>query len=265
MGRNYSSILLDISEGIATITLNRPDRLNAFTEAMHADLREALAEVERSDDARVLVLTGAGRAFSAGQDLGEAAGAARAGGFDGARTLEENYNPLLVRLRSLPVPVIAAVNGIAAGAAANIALGCDIVVAARSASFLQAFAKIGLVPDAGGTYVLPRLVGLPRALGLALTAEPLPAATAAEWGLIWKCVDDAAFPGEVRALATHFASGPTRAYALVKEAFHASLDSDYRVQLDREVRLQREATATEDSREGIAAFLEKRAPRFKGR
>lgn len=260
----YRTIVLDFAEGVATITLNRPERLNSFTEEMHRELAQALDAVEAPGAARVLVLTGAGRAFSAGQDLTEAAVPADTQGFDAGATLERNYNVMLRRLRALPMPVIAAVNGTAAGAAANVALACDIVIAARSASFLQAFGRLGLIPDAGGTYLLPRRVGLARALGLALLAEPLPAEQAEQWGLIWKCVADEEFADAVRTLAVKLARGPTRAYALMKRALHAGAEEPFEAQLAREVELQREAATTADFREGVAAFLEKRAPRFTG-
>ena len=260
----YRTILLDFAEGVATITLNRPERLNSFTEEMHQELRQALDAVEAPGAARVLVLTGAGRAFSAGQDLTEAAVPADMQGFDAGATLERNYNVMLRRLRALPMPVLAAVNGIAAGAAANVALACDIVIAARSASFLQAFGRLGLIPDAGGTYLLPRRVGLARALGLALLAEPLPAEQAEQWGLIWKCVADEEFADAVRMLAVKLAQGPTRAYTLMKRALYAGAEEPFEAQLAREIELQREAATTADFREGVAAFLEKRAPRFTG-
>ena len=216
----FESILLDITEGVATLTLHRPERLNAFTEAMHTEIRAAMDLIEKPGAARVLVLTGSGRGFSAGQDLADPV---MSGGpdMDVGSTLERNYNPLLHRLNALPMPVIAAVNGIAAGAAANLALACDIVIATRSASFLQAFARIGLIPDAGGTYTLPRLVGLQRAMGLAMLAEPLSAEKAEQWGLIWKCVDDAELLPTVQAMAAQLAQGPTLGYARTKQAIQA--------------------------------------------
>ncbi len=256
----YQSILFEITDGVATLTLNRPDRLNAFTEAMHEEIRHAIGRVEQPGAARVLVITGAGRGFCAGQDLQDPVMSGDVGA-----TLEQNYNPLLHRLHALPMPVIAAVNGIAAGAAANLALACDLVIATRSASFLQAFARIGLIPDAGGTYTLPRLVGLQRAMGLAMLAEPLPAEKAEQWGLIWKCVDDDRFADEVAALARRLATGPTQAYALTKRALRASVDQDFAAQLATETTLQREAGAGADFREGVAAFLGKRPAKFTGK
>jgi 2-(1,2-epoxy-1,2-dihydrophenyl)acetyl-CoA isomerase len=262
---NYDSILLDVADGVATLTLNRPARLNSLTSGMHQEIRHALARIEASGEARVLVLTGAGRAFSAGQDLTESREEGGSEGFDAGRALEEHYNPLLHKLRSLPMPVVAAVNGVAAGAAANLALACDIVIATRSATFLQAFARIALVPDAGGTHALPRLVGMARAMGLSLLAEPIDATTAEQWGLIWRAVDDADFTAEVGKLTQRLASGPTATYALIKEALYASLQNGYEAQLATEVALQRRAAASEDFREGVDAFLAKRAPVFKGR
>jgi 2-(1,2-epoxy-1,2-dihydrophenyl)acetyl-CoA isomerase len=260
-----ATILFEIAEDVATITLNRPERLNSFTEQMHGELRAALDAVEKPGAARALIITGAGRGFSAGQDLAEAMQTGEARDFDVADTLERNYNVMLGRLRALPMPVIAAVNGVAAGAAANVALGCDIVIAARSATFLQAFAKIGLIPDAGGTYSLPHRVGMARAMGLALLAEPLTAEKAEQWGLIWKCVDDDRLMDEARGLARRMAAGPTRAYALTKRALYAAADSRFEAQLALEAELQREAGKTDDFREGVRAFLEKRPARFTGR
>jgi 2-(1,2-epoxy-1,2-dihydrophenyl)acetyl-CoA isomerase len=250
--------------GILRLTFNRPDKLNAFTRAMLTELNEALAAAGADPDCRVVVLTGAGRAFSAGQDLADA-GLAGGGGGDAGRMLEEIYNPLIKSIATLEKPVIAAVNGIAAGAAANIALACDLVYAARSASFLQAFASIGLIPDAGGTWVLPRLVGPMRARGLAILAEPLPAATAEAWGLVWKCVDDDRLEAEVAAVAGRLATAATYGLALAKQALAASATNTLAQQLDLERDLQRRAGASPDCREGIAAFLEKRPAAFTGR
>jgi 2-(1,2-epoxy-1,2-dihydrophenyl)acetyl-CoA isomerase len=259
-----ATILVSREGGIARLTLNRPDKLNAFTRAMHAELREALAAAGADPACRVVVLTGAGRAFSAGQDLadtGLAAGAA----LDAGKTLEEAYNPLIKLITTLEKPVIAAVNGIAAGAGANIAFACDLVYAARSATFLQAFARIGLIPDAGGTWVLPRLVGPMRARGLAMLAEPLTAEKAEAWGLIWKCVDDDTLEAEVAAVAARLAAAATYGLALTKRALAASSTNTLSEQLDLERDLQRLAGASPDCAEGIAAFLEKRPARFTGK
>jgi 2-(1,2-epoxy-1,2-dihydrophenyl)acetyl-CoA isomerase len=249
--------------GVTRLTLNRPEKLNAFTRAMHAELREALTAAGADPDCRVVVLTGAGRAFSAGQDLGD--GAHASGARDAGRTLEEVYNPLIRLIATLEKPVIAAVNGIAAGAGANIAFACDLVYAARSAAFLQAFARIGLIPDAGGTWVLPRLVGPMRARGLAMLAEPLTAEKAEAWGLIWKCVDDDKFEAEVAAAAARLAEAATYGLALTKRALAASSTNTLSEQLDLERDLQRLAGASPDCAEGIAAFLEKRPAKFTGK
>ena len=261
----YETILLDIASGVARLTLNRPDRLNSFNVRMHEDVRAAL-EVIRADAAvRVLVLTGAGRGFCAGQDLADRAVAPGAAPVDLGNSVEKYYAPLVRALRALPLPVIGAVNGVAAGAGANIALACDIVVATRSASFIQPFCKLGLVPDTGGTYHLPRLVGTARAMGLALLGDKRTAEQAAEWGLIWKCVDDDAFAGEVERMAAHFASGPTKGFARTKQAIYASPANTFDAQLDLERDYMRELGASEDYREGVSAFIEKRTPRFTGR
>jgi len=257
----YETIMAEQADGIARITLNRPDRLNSFTRAMHAELRDALAKL---DDARVVVLTGAGRGFCAGQDLNDRA-VAPGEAVDLGETVEESWNPLVRTLASLPQPVIARVNGVAAGAGANIALACDLVVAAKSAKFIQSFSALGLIPDSGGSWHLPRLVGQARALGLALTGEPLPAEKAAEWGLIWKAVDDEALDAEVDGLAAKLASLPPLGLAAIKQIIRTSGGRT----LDQELDLQRDEMRrlgfTEDYREGVAAFLEKRPARFVGR
>ena len=257
-------ILVEERAGYRVITLNRPQRLNAFTETMHQALKRALVEAENDPACRALLLTGAGRGFCAGQDLNDRLSKSGETPVLGG-ALQAYYNPLVRTLRELPFPVVCAVNGVAAGAGANIALACDIVLAAKSASFVQAFAKIGLIPDSGGTWILPRLIGPARARGLALTGEPLPAEKAETWGLIWRMVDDSELMGEAHKLCMHFASGPTVGLALIKRALDASWDNDLDSQLDLEREFQREASLTPDYAEGVRAFLEKRAPKFGGR
>jgi len=262
---SYENILFSIDAGIARLTLNRPDRLNSFNEAMHVEVRDALDRVRDEPAARVMVLTGAGRGFCAGQDLSDRAVAPGEEPVDLGDSIERNYKPLIVALRSLPLPVVCAVNGVAAGAGANIALACDIVIAARSASFIQAFAKIGLIPDSGGTYFLPRLVGAARAMGLALTGDKLSADDAAQWGLIWRCVDDGQLQPVVDKLLEQFARAPTRGLAAIKEALQAAEGNTLVEQLDLERDLQRVLGASDDYREGVAAFTAKRPPLFTGR
>jgi 2-(1,2-epoxy-1,2-dihydrophenyl)acetyl-CoA isomerase len=251
------------SGGIWRLTLNRPDKLNALSAAVHRDMMAALAAAEGDDGCRVVVLTGAGRGFCAGQELGPEV--YNAGGPQpDIGAVVERYNGMILKMRALPKPIIAAVNGIAAGAGVSLALAADIVIAKRSATFLQAFAKIGLVPDCGGTYFLPRLVGDARARGLAMLAEPLPAEKAEAWGLIWKAVDDDKFEAEVTALAERMASAATYGLGLQKQAFNAAIDNDLAAQLALERDLQKAAGASPDYAEGVAAFLGKRPPAFKG-
>ncbi len=260
----YEHILYDSNAAIARLTLNRPDKLNAFTTAMHAEVRDALART-RTDGSRVLVITGAGRGFCAGQDLADRAVAPGERPVDLGESIEKNYAPLILALRGLPLPVIAAVNGVAAGAGANIALCCDLVIAARSASFIQSFSKIGLVPDSGGTWTLPRLIGNARALGLAMLGDKLSAGEAADWGLIWRAVDDAEFPAAVDALAARLAAAPTLALARTKEAIYGGWERTLAAQLEVERDAQRELGGSADYAEGVAAFVAKRPPRFAGR
>lgn len=261
----FETVTLGIEGGTARLTFNRPDRLNSFTVQMHEEVAAALTIVEDDNQIRVLVLTGAGRGFCAGQDLSDRAVAPAGGAVDLGASVERFYAPLIRRITSLPKPVIAAVNGVAAGAGANIALACDIVVAARSAKFIQSFANIGLIPDSGGTWVLPRLIGQARAMGLALTGEPLSAERAESWGLIWKCVDDDALAGEVDTLASRFATGPTRGLARTKQLIRGSSLRSLDEELDLERDAMRELGFSDDYREGVAAFTAKRPASFTGR
>ena len=260
----YDTLLFSVDGGIARLTLNRPDRLNSFNTQMHTEVRHALEQLPGSG-ARVLVLTGAGRGFCAGQDLGDRAVAPGSAAVDLGESIDKYYKPLVLALHILPMPVIAAVNGVAAGAGANIALACDLVIAARSASFVQAFSKIGLLPDSGGTWILPRLVGNARALGLTLLGNKLPAEQAAAWGMIWQCVEDAELASTVDALAHQLAEAPTRGLASTKAAIRDSWQRSLTEQLDVERDAQRELGRSADYAEGVAAFIGKRTPRFTGR
>src|ERR1051326_5162759 len=262
---SYETILFEIANGAARLTLNRPDRLNSFTVQMHGEVADALAKVEANADARVLLITGAGRGFCAGQDLSDRAVAPGGDGVDLGESLENRYNPLIRRLINLPKPVVCAVNGVAAGAGANIAFAADIVLAAKSAKFIQSFANIGLVPDSGGAWILPRLVGQARAMGLALTGQPITAEQAEDWGLIWRAVDDATLMEDANALVEQFARGPTKGYAAIKRAIRASWSASLDQQLDHERDNQRELGRSADYREGVAAFSEKRKPNFTGK
>ncbi|HEY5717559.1 MAG TPA: 2-(1,2-epoxy-1,2-dihydrophenyl)acetyl-CoA isomerase PaaG [Motiliproteus sp.] len=262
---SFSTLQLTIDQGVALLALNRPERLNSFNTEMHAELRQALKQIKADSSVRCLLLTGNGRGFCAGQDLSDRNVAPGAEAPDLGQSIEQNYNPLLRTLKALPMPVLCAVNGVAAGAGANLALACDIVLAARSASFVQAFSKIGLIPDSGGTWTLPRLVGNARATALMLLGEKLPAEQAEAWGMIWKCVDDAALMDEALQLARQLATQPTQGFALTRRALQASQTNSFDQQLDLERDLQTIAGRTADYREGVAAFMEKRSPNFSGR
>lgn len=259
----YEDILFTLEGGIARLTLHRPDKLNSFTARMHGEVADALTRIE-TEGARVLVLTGAGRGFCAGQDLSERRPAPDGSPPDLGETVEKYYAPLVRRLQALPMPVVVGVNGVAAGAGANLAFSGDIVIAKESATFIQSFCKLGLIPDTGGTYALPRLVGRARALGLALLGDKLGARQAQEWGLIWQCVADDEFDAALDNLARHFAQAPTKGLAFTKRALQASLGNDLATQLDLERDMMRELGRSADYAEGVAAFLDKRAPQFKG-
>lgn len=264
---SYQTITLALDNSIARITLNRPDKLNSFTGQMHAELRDALDHLQESTPARVLVLTGAGRGFCAGQDLADPdlQGVDAQTTTDLGHLVEKNYKPLVMRLQTLKMPTIAAVNGIAAGAGASIALACDITVAKASASFMLAFSKIGLIPDTGSTWFYPRRIGMARALGAAMLAEKLPATKAAEWGLIWQAVEDEAFDVRIASLAQQLSCMPTKALVCTREAMRAGMTETLEHQLVLEGRWMSELGASQDYAEGVRAFMEKRTPEFKGR
>jgi 2-(1,2-epoxy-1,2-dihydrophenyl)acetyl-CoA isomerase len=258
----FATIEFNLRDRVAQLTLNRPEAMNSFTAAMHAEVAEALDTVAGDADIHALLLTGAGRGFCAGQDLNDRKRSAGAGPVDLGDSLERYYNPLIRRLRHLPKPVVCAVNGAAAGAGANLALACDIVLAARSARFIQGFCRIGLMPDSGGTWVLPRLVGHARAAALMLLGEPVGADDAVAMGMIYRAVDDDRLLQEAQAMAAHLATQPAAALAAIKRTLLSSLDHDFDTQLDRERDEQRVLGAGADYREGVSAFLEKRTPRF---
>lgn len=261
---NFTTIEFAIEQGIATLTLNRLDSLNSFTTVMHAEVREALAQVQADSSVRCLLITGKGRGFCAGQDLNDRAVDPNAPMPDLGESLEQRYNPLIRTLKALPIPIVCAVNGVAAGAGANLAFACDIVLAARSAAFIQAFCKIGLVPDSGGTWILPRLVGHARAMALSLLGDKVSAEQAEQWGMIWKSYPDDQLMSEAKRLAAHFANQPTKGLAYIKQAIQAASNNTLDQQLDLERDLQRLAGRTSDYREGVQAFLAKRAPQFTG-
>jgi 2-(1,2-epoxy-1,2-dihydrophenyl)acetyl-CoA isomerase len=254
-------LIKTVNNGVCELKMNRPEVFNSFNKKMALDLQAALDECERDDAIRAIVLTGEGKAFCAGQDLAEATDP---DGPELQSIVKEHYNPIILRLRNIEKPIIAAVNGVAAGAGANIALACDIVIAKRSSSFIQAFSKIGLIPDSGGTYFLPRLVGAQKALALMMTGDKVMADDAEAMNMIYKSVDDDEFVDFVSGFAGKIAQMPTRGLGLTKKAVNASLSNDLSTQLDVEEELQTEAGATYDFREGVNAFLEKRKPVFKG-
>ncbi len=257
---SFQTVLYSVEDDVATLTLNRPDVMNGLSAVMRAEITEVLTRV--ADEARVLVITGAGRGFCSGQDLGDNVSAED---LDLERVLREEYEPMLQAIYNCPIPTISAVNGAAAGAGANLALAADVVIATKSAFFMQAFARIGLIPDAGGTYWLPRQMGFAKAMGVALFADRISAQQADDWGMIWESVDDDDFEAVVRARATHLAKGPTRSYHLIKQALRGSLDNSLSSQLAVEAKLQGEAGNTRDFLEGVTAFMEKRPPNYEGR
>lgn len=262
---SYNNIEFTIMDGLATLTLNRPDSLNSFTTEMHEEVRDAMTRVENDASVRCLLLTGNGRGFCAGQDLNDRSVKPGSGRRDLSESVEANYNPLIKRLANLPLPVICAVNGVAAGAGANLALACDMVFAAKSAKFIQVFCKIGLIPDSGGTYNLPRNIGTARAMGLALTGDAVTAEQAEAWGMIWKAVDNDQLMEVALKQARHFTSQPTLGLSLIKKSIRASFDNDLNAQLALESDCQKQAGFSDDYQEGVAAFLEKRKPSFTGK
>jgi 2-(1,2-epoxy-1,2-dihydrophenyl)acetyl-CoA isomerase len=264
MGHPYRHIQFSYREGVGRIVLARPEHLNSLTEIMHEDIRAALDFLTARDDLRGLLITGTGRGFCAGQDLSERPALPEGQVRDLSIGLKQHYEPLILRLKALPAPVICFVNGVAAGAGVSLALACDLVYAVRSARFIQAFTRIGLLPDAGATHALPQLVGPQRAMGAALFAEPVPAETAEQWGLIWRCLPDEELESTMEAVHTRLAHGPTRAYAATKQALQAATDNTLVQQLDLEAALQKSLGLTSDYREGVQAFAEKRQAQFSG-
>jgi len=261
---SYEHIEFEIEQGVAVLKLNRPDSLNSFTVAMHLEVREALDRAASDKTVRCVLLTGNGRGFCAGQDLNDRSVTPGAAAPDLGHSVETYYSPLIRSLTTMEKPVVCAVNGVAAGAGANIALACDIVIAGRSASFIESFCKLGLIPDSGGTWILPRLVGMARAKGLAMLGPKVKAEQAEAWGMIWQCVDDDALMPTALELARHLATQPTRGFAFTKQAFAASAANTLDVQLDLERDLMRAAGQTHDYQEGVQAFLAKRAPQYRG-
>ena len=262
---SYNTIEFIVTDGVACLTLNRPESLNSFTTEMHAELRAVFKLIKQDPLVRCVLLTGNGKGFCAGQDLNDRSVSADQGPVDLGESVEKNYNPLIRTITGLEMPVICAINGVAAGAGVSLALACDIVLAARSSKFVMAFSKIGVIPDSGCTWHLPRAIGLPRAMALALTGDRISAEQAADWGMIWQVVDDEKLQDEAMALAKHFATQPTKGLAMIKRALRQSLGSKLEDQLELEKDLMRIAGRTEDYQEGVAAFTAKRAPVFKGK
>ena len=260
----FKCIIFEVADGVGILTLNRPQSLNSFNTEMHEEIRVAFKQVREDAAIRCLIITGSGRGFCAGQDLSDRAVTAQDGAADLGESVEKYYNPLIRGIMTLPKPVICAVNGVAAGAGASLALACDIVLAARSASFVQVFCKIGLVPDSGGTWNLPRAVGLARARGLALLGDKLSAEKAEAWGMIWRCTDDDKLQDEALQLARHLATQPTQGLGMIKKLLTESTGNSLHQQLELEKQAMSLLSRSHDYREGVAAFLEKRAPRFKG-
>ncbi|WP_296059951.1 2-(1,2-epoxy-1,2-dihydrophenyl)acetyl-CoA isomerase PaaG [uncultured Amphritea sp.] len=262
---SYNNIEFEITQGVAVLTLNRPESLNSFNTEMHAEVRDALKQVRKDEAVRCLLITGNGRGFCAGQDLSDRAVDPDAEVPNLGESIEKNYNPMIRTIASLEMPVICAVNGVAAGAGANIALACDIVLASKTASFIQAFCKIGLIPDSGGTWTLPRAIGFPRAMALSLLGEKLSAEQAEQWGMIWKTYEPDALKDAALAMAKQLATQPTKGLALIKRALQSSANNSFDEQLDLERDLQTLAGRTDDYREGVSAFMTKRAPQFTGK
>ncbi len=261
----YETINFSANNGIARLILNRPERLNSFTVQMHEEVRKALESIEGNANVRVLLITGAGRGFCAGQDLSDRAVSPGDDSVDLGESVEKRYNPLIRTITSLPIPVVCAVNGVAAGAGASIAFACDIVIAKQSSKFVMSFANIGLVPDSGGSWVMPRLVGHARALGMALTGDPVSAEQAADWGLIWKCAEDDQFEANVEALLEKFSKAPTRGLVETKKLIRTAFTRSLNEQLDMERDKMRTLGQSEDYKEGVDAFMHKRVPVFKGK
>ncbi|MBL4764507.1 MAG: 2-(1,2-epoxy-1,2-dihydrophenyl)acetyl-CoA isomerase [Colwellia sp.] len=261
---SFSTISYQIEQGVAVLTLNRPASLNSFNSQMHDEVREAMKDARDNKSVRCLVITGTGRGFCAGQDLSDRAVKVTDEAPDLGESVEKNYNPLIRNIMTMEKPVLCAVNGVAAGAGASIALACDIVLAAKSAKFIQAFCKIGLVPDSGGTFNLVRALGLPRAKALALLGDKLSAEQAQSWGMIWQCVDDEKLMDETMTLALHLATQPTKGLAKIKELMNNSFSTPMHQQLELEKYAMRELGRTSDYREGVSAFMEKRQPTFTG-